>query len=68
MDAIGDADREIQSLDERDGWELVEVSDPIEDNGFRFVFTKYINHDVKDAPTPIVVEESEETEETEESA
>lgn len=53
VDAIGDADRSIQSLDEKDGWELVEVSDPVEDNGFRFVFTKYINHDVKAAPTPL---------------
>lgn len=55
VDAVGDADREIQSLDDRAGWELVEVSEPMEDNGFRFVFTKYINHDVKDAPTPLDV-------------
>lgn len=53
VDAIGDADREIQSLDDRPGWELVEVSEPVEDNGFRFVFTKYVNHDVKDKPTPL---------------
>lgn len=50
VDAIGDADRSIQSFDERDNWELVEVSDVQEDNGFRFVFTKYINHDVKERP------------------
>ncbi|MBD5558817.1 MAG: dihydrofolate reductase [Clostridia bacterium] len=63
VDAVGDADREIQSLDDREGWELVEVSEPMEDNGFRFVFTRYVNHNVRENPTPLdtLIAEAEES-------
>jgi dihydrofolate reductase len=36
------------NLDKQDNWELVEISEEMEDNGYKFFFTKYKNNKPKE--------------------
>ena len=48
VDADGGAEVFYENLDEKKEWSCVEISDPVETNGYTIRFTTYKNSDVKE--------------------
>lgn len=46
VDAIGGADAFFPNLDERENWNLAEISEPVTTNGYTIRFCKYLNRNV----------------------